>query len=83
MRCTPRAGDAYRRKQEAPLLDRAGALLGRLTAGRYAMLYIDRDGREPRLMGVCADGRGQVAVEAMSDGTADQLFLALRRALSE
>ena len=74
------AVDTYRRRQESPLLTRASALFARLTLGRYAALEIDHAADRPRLVGLCADGRSLVPVDAMSDGTADQLFLALRLA---
>ncbi len=75
--------DTYRRQQESPLLNRAGALFSTLTLGRYERLDIDRSCDPPRLVGHCADGRSLVGVDGMSDGTADQLFLALRLAALE
>ena len=54
-----------------------------LTIGRYAALRIDSDAASPRLLGVRNDGRTVVEVGAMSEGTTDQLFLALRLAAVE
>ncbi|AQS88819.1 hypothetical protein AA101099_2230 [Neoasaia chiangmaiensis NBRC 101099] len=62
-----------------PLLQRAGELFSRLTCGRYRGLSVLDDGA-PELVGICADGTEMVRVDAMSEGTADQLFLALRLA---
>jgi uncharacterized protein YhaN len=41
------------------------------------------DGTSPRLLGICNDGRTVVDVGGMSEGTTDQLFLALRLAAIE
>jgi uncharacterized protein YhaN len=38
---------------------------------------------QPRLVGLSADGASLVTIDGMSDGTADQLFLALRLAALE
>jgi len=75
--------ERYRRERQDPLLDRAGALFRRLTLGRYRELRIDYAGDAPRLLGLRDDGRQAIDVEAMSDGTTDQLFLALRLAAAE
>jgi uncharacterized protein YhaN len=75
--------ERYRQQNQAPLLARAGALFRRLTLGRYTELIINYDGASPRLLGLRDDGRQAVDLEAMSDGTADQLFLALRLAALE
>lgn len=75
--------ERYRQERQDPLLVRASALFRRLTLGRFAELRIDYDAATPRLLGVRDDGRQAIDVEAMSDGTADQLFLALRLAAAE
>lgn len=75
--------ERYRQERQDPLLVRASALFRRLTLGRFAELRIDHDAAAPRLLGVRDDGRQAIDVEAMSDGTADQLFLALRLAAAE
>lgn len=72
--------DAYRRANQGPLLERAGRLFGELTRGAYPTVLSDAgdDGR-PRLVALNADRR-EVPVEALSNGTRDQLFFALRLA---
>lgn len=75
--------ERYRQEHQDPLLLRASALFRRLTLGRFTELRIDHDASAPRLLGVRDDGRQAIDVEAMSDGTADQLFLALRLAAAE
>lgn len=71
---------------DSPVLVFAGELLRRLTAGRYAGFEVVDEG-ESRHIEVLFSGsqRGSVeplntALEALSDGTADQVFLALRLA---
>lgn len=66
-----------------PLLTRASELFQTLTLRRYAELIIDREAEKPRLLGVCEDGQTTVQVDDMSEGTQDQLFLALRLAAVE
>lgn len=79
-------GHALKRQAERarhPLLTRASELFRSLTLERYADLLIDREADKPRLIGVCADGQTTVEVDVMSEGTQDQLFLALRLAAVE
>lgn len=75
--------ERYRVENQAPLLRRAGELFATLTLGSFSGLQTDFDERdEPVLAGVRAKGR-PVRVEGMSDGTRDQLYLALRLATLE
>lgn len=79
-------GHAMKRQAERarhPLLTRAAELFGTLTLQRYADLIIDRDTEKPRLLGVCDEGQSTVQIDDMSEGTQDQLFLALRLAAVE
>lgn len=66
-----------------PLLARAAEHFRRLTLGCYADLRVDHDADKPRLLGLCADRHSTVTVADMSEGTQDQLFLALRLAALE
>lgn len=75
--------ERYRERRQNPLLARAGDHFRTLTLGRYVDLRIDHDSEKPRLLGLCEDGATLVDVTAMSDGTTDQLFLALRLAAVE
>lgn len=75
------AVERYRKKHQGPVLDRAGGLFARLTAGSFAGLRADFDDKDqPVLLGLRADGTTPLNVEGMSEGTADQLYLALRLA---
>ncbi len=76
-----RAGlDRFRREQQAPLLAQAGALFASLTGGRYERLATDEteDGRMV-VVGLRPDGT-HCPAERLSEGTRDQLYLALRLA---
>lgn len=73
----------FRRQSQGPLLHRAGALFAALTEGRYARLDVDTTEKgEPLVAALRADGSA-CPVERLSDGTRDQLYLALRLAAIE
>lgn len=73
----------YRSAHEGPLLARANALFPALTCERYARLETDVDERdEDILIAITADGSRRRVAE-LSDGTREQLFLALRLAAIE
>lgn len=71
----------YRERQDDPLLSGAGRLFSVLTDGAYEALAIDYSGDSPQL--VAKRGELRRPVDAMSEGTRDQLFLALRLAAVE
>lgn len=75
--------EKYRERHQDPLLLRAGELFSTLTAQRYTALRVDADGPAPRILGLRDDGRTMIEVGGMSEGTTDQLFLALRLAALE
>lgn len=75
--------EEYRERHQDPMLLRAGELFSTLTLGNYVALRVDNDGPVPRLLGLRDDGRTMVEVQHMSEGTTDQLFLALRLAALE
>lgn len=73
----------YRKTNQAPVLSRASLLFSKLTLGSYAGLRDELDDSgKPILLGVRPDDK-EVAVEGMSDGSRDQLYLALRLATLE
>ncbi len=75
--------EQFRREQQGPLLARAETLFSALTLGGFARFAVDYDSADrPYLLGVRADGT-PCPVSGMSDGTRDQLFLALRLAAIE
>ena len=75
--------DKHRAQSQAPLLARAGAVFATVTNGAFSGLGIDygNDDR-PRLVGIRAGG-GRVDAAGLSEGTRDQLYLALRLAAIE
>jgi uncharacterized protein YhaN len=75
--------ERYRERNQDPLLVRASELFSALTLGRYSALRVEVGEAVPRLLGITDDGRAAVEVDAMSEGTTDQLFLALRLAAVE
>ena len=75
--------ERYREQHQGPVLERASALLARLTLDRYVGLRADfDDGDRPILRCIRAD-LSKVSVDGLSDGTRDQLYLALRLATLE
>lgn len=79
-----RAIERYRRENEGPVLRRSSELFRQLTLGSFESLEADFDGNgQALLLGHRAGRREAVAIPAMSEGTADQLYLALRMASME
>ncbi|GIW99494.1 MAG: hypothetical protein KatS3mg111_2827 [Pirellulaceae bacterium] len=73
----------YREQNQGALLERASRLFQQLTLGSFEHLDVDYESSpQPVLVGVRPSGR-RVGVEGMSEGTCDQLYLALRLAAME
>jgi uncharacterized protein YhaN len=73
--------ESYRDKSQGPILNRASALFQQITGGSFEGVRAEFDDNgKPMLVGVRANGGEIVSVAGMSDGTADQLYLALRLA---
>jgi uncharacterized protein YhaN len=69
----------FREYAQAPMVAAASTYFSLMTGGRYERLEADEEGDKPVLRAVQADGTRK-GIEAMSDGTSDQLYLALRLA---
>lgn len=65
--------------QARPLLDHAGRLLEQLTEGRWVALRAEENGDSRRLLVIRSDA-ARFGTTQLSEGTADQVFLALRLA---
>lgn len=78
-----RAIDVYRERNEGPLIARARSLLADLTNGAYAGIRVDLGDDDQPVIIAEHPTRGSLAIEALSDGTADALYLALRLAVVE
>jgi uncharacterized protein YhaN len=74
--------DRYREEKQGPLLARASLLFSGLTLGSFQRLSVDFDKNPPVLEGQRADSK-LVGIAGLSDGTRDQLYLALRLASLE
>jgi uncharacterized protein YhaN len=74
--------EKFRQTRQGPMLARASAHFQGLTLGSFSRLLVDAEGAAPRLFGIRAGGE-QVEVAGMSEGTRDQLYLALRLAALE
>jgi uncharacterized protein YhaN len=75
--------ERYREENQGALLTRGGAYFNRLTLDSFTGLATDFNEKdEPILLGVRPAGQ-RVRIEAMSDGTRDQLYLSLRLASLE
>lgn len=77
-----RAVEEFRERNESTILGRASSLFARLTLGRYSELAVEYDDSVPYLEAVTVQG-GTRRVHQLSDGTRDQLYLALRLAFVE
>lgn len=70
--------ERYRRDNQGPVLQAAGAYFRTMTRDSFRGLDADYDEKgDPVLTGVRPDGE-KIGVSAMSDGSRDQLYLALR-----
>jgi uncharacterized protein YhaN len=74
--------ERFREHKQGPLLARASEIFRGLTAGALERLQVDYDTQPPTLLGQRPNGLG-VHIEGMSEGTRDQLYLALRLAALE
>ena len=74
--------DRFRETKQGPMLARASEIFSSLTLGSFSKLVVDFESDPPRLDGLRPDGR-TVGITGMSDGTRDQLYLALRLAALE
>jgi uncharacterized protein YhaN len=79
-----RSIERFRENSQGPVVDRAGAIFADMTLGAFSGLRADYDEKgKAALVGVRASTGQSVSVDGMSDGTCDQLYLALRLALLE
>ncbi len=74
--------DRFRDRKQGPMLSRASAIFSQLTLGGFSKLVIDYEKPELSLSAIRAGGQ-IVETSGMSEGTGDQLYLALRLAALE
>jgi uncharacterized protein YhaN len=78
-----RAVERYRARHQDSMLARAASFFEHLTDGDFATLEIQNEDGNPVLKAVRSDSArtdASVSIDGLSDGTRDQLFLALRLA---
>ena len=71
--------EQYRELKQGPMLETASRIFARLTLGSFERLSVDFESEPPKLLGRRQSGES-VGVDGLSDGTRDQLYLALRLA---
>jgi uncharacterized protein YhaN len=77
------AVEEYRARSQAPVLRRSSNLFANLTCGSFSGLETDLDDHDqPFIVGVRHTGE-RLTVDQMSEGTCDQLYLALKLASLE
>ncbi|SAK95629.1 ATP-binding protein [Caballeronia ptereochthonis] len=74
--------DRYRERRQGPMLSRASTIFAELTLGNFSRLVVDYDRQPMALSAIRASGE-HVEIAGMSEGTRDQLYLALRLAALE
>jgi uncharacterized protein YhaN len=73
--------ERYRDKSQGPILKRASELFNQITGGVFESIRAEYDEKgQPVIVGIRNRDKEVVRVECMSDGTTDQLYLALRLA---
>lgn len=74
--------ERFRESKQGPMLLRAGEIFSQLTQGTFKRLVVNYESEPLELSGQRVTGE-LVNIEGMSDGTRDQLYLALRLAALE
>ncbi|HEY1092148.1 MAG TPA: hypothetical protein VGE47_13730 [Burkholderiaceae bacterium] len=69
--------EKFRETRQGPMLAKASATFNTLTLGSFERLLVDGVDDKPKLFGIRPNG-AQVEVAGMSEGSRDQLYLALR-----
>lgn len=75
--------EAYRDRQADPVMQRAGQVFADLTGGRFSRLVQVYDEKDELQLAVERKTGEQVRLEGLSEGTGDQLYMALRLAFLE
>jgi uncharacterized protein YhaN len=74
--------DRYRERRQGPMLARASAIFAELTLGVFSRLTVDYD-KQPMVLSAVRVSGEHVQISGMSEGTRDQLYMALRLAALE
>jgi uncharacterized protein YhaN len=73
-----KAVERYRRINQSPVLEAAGGYFKEMTAGAFEGIRADYDEKGEPVIKACRPDGKPLAVQEMSDGSRDQLFLSLR-----
>ena len=72
--------ERYRQENQGPMLTKASELFARLTLGGFTGVRAGYDDKDRPALKCVRDGNVEVDIEGLSEGTRDQLYLALRLA---
>jgi uncharacterized protein YhaN len=78
-----RSIESYREKHQGPVLARASDLFSSLTLGNYSGLTTGFGDNDKTVLVAIRSSKENIEIEGLSDGTRDQLYLALRLAAIE
>jgi uncharacterized protein YhaN len=78
-----RAIESYREKHQGPVLSRASELFSTLTLGDYCGLTTGFGDNDKAVLVAIRRSKETVEIDGLSDGTRDQMYLALRLAAIE
>jgi uncharacterized protein YhaN len=75
--------ESYRQQHQGPILKRAGEYFATLSCNSFQGLGVDYDANDQAIIVGQRNADEAIGIEGMSDGTRDQLYLALRLASLE
>ncbi len=70
--------DKFREQNQGPLLEKSGAAFRHMTQGAFTSLAADFNEKDTPVLVGCRVNGSRVPIDGMSEGTRDQLYLALR-----
>lgn len=74
--------ERFRKERQGPLLKRASEIFNTLTIGSFSQIEVQMGGKKPALVAFRAN-KDEVGLSGMSEGSLDQLYLAMRVAAIE
>lgn len=74
--------ERFRKERQGPLLKRASEIFNTLTIGSFSQIEVQMGGKKPALVAFRAN-KEEVSLSGMSEGSLDQLYLAMRVAAIE
>jgi uncharacterized protein YhaN len=75
--------EKFRETKQGPMLSKASSIFKGLTMDSFNRLLVDAEEATPRLFGIRPTAASKWGVDGMSEGSRDQLYLALRLAALE